>query len=557
VASRTTALTGRSALAAWVLLAACGGPAPSPPGDSPEGDTGDPIEDTGPEPIDADGDGYPAGVDCDDTRAPIHPGASPAIVAWCRMDYNCDGILDGDEDLDGDGVSWCGHDCDDADPTRAPGLPDPIDGIDQDCDGTDGVGELPGLRLYESETPVPQALGHTLLTADVNGDGCDDLIVSEPGFVSPGILVASTAQDPLIHAFLGCTDPIEQRSYEAPTGAMLWGIGQRLARWRRPAGDRVLAASQYAQGPEGVMRVLDFSTDPPMPGVPLFGDARNDVMGATVVHRESTYALASPISNGYSGPGRAWRLPLDEAVYSEPDVLWWPYEEDDMRGWGPLSYDRDGDGLEDLTVGSIWSTRGGRVEVYTAPGELSETWSSGDPLDVYFGKRPFPAPDLPQRGDAGLLAGGVVTLGNGALYLLPPLGPGSYTTDEASTVFMGEFELDWFGVSAAVGDVNGDELPDVVIGAPNNPNFTDGYAGVPGKVFVFLGPIEGRVLNRSSARVFVGRQPAEQFGFAVTLADLDGDGRKEIYVGAPGRTIDETEIPYGWTANGAVYRIDL
>jgi len=37
-------------------------------------------------------------------------------------------------DVDGDGVTVCGGDCDDEDPSRAPGLPELCDGVDNDCD---------------------------------------------------------------------------------------------------------------------------------------------------------------------------------------------------------------------------------------------------------------------------------------------------------------------------------------------------------------------------------------------------------------------------------------
>jgi hypothetical protein len=43
------------------------------------------------------------------------------------------------QDLDEDGLSPCGGDCDDQDPGVRPGLPDePGDGVDADCDGEDG-----------------------------------------------------------------------------------------------------------------------------------------------------------------------------------------------------------------------------------------------------------------------------------------------------------------------------------------------------------------------------------------------------------------------------------
>jgi hypothetical protein len=125
---------------------------------------------------DADGDGFgdadapqeacaapPAHVDdatdCDDTAPTTFPGAPPVVADG--VDQDCDGAEECWMDADGDGVGsdvvqpgsggcrGAGEsaetgDCDDADPDRAPGLPEvPDDGIDQDCDGTDAFGVDP------------------------------------------------------------------------------------------------------------------------------------------------------------------------------------------------------------------------------------------------------------------------------------------------------------------------------------------------------------------------------------------------------------------------------
>jgi hypothetical protein len=76
----------------------------------------------------------------------------------------CDG-----PDLDGDGVPGapCREDCDDGDPTIAPGLADPQgDGRDSNCDGADGVDR--------------DGDGH--LSLESGGDDCDD----RRAFVRPG-----------------------------------------------------------------------------------------------------------------------------------------------------------------------------------------------------------------------------------------------------------------------------------------------------------------------------------------------------------------------------------
>jgi hypothetical protein len=115
------------ALVASTLLAACLPPVDDLGGTVPDGYV-----------LDADGDGYAGGADCDDATADTHPGAPDA--AGDGLDADCDGI-DG-VDRDGDGAASRasgGNDCDDEDRARQPGAADPaVDGVDQDCDGVDG-----------------------------------------------------------------------------------------------------------------------------------------------------------------------------------------------------------------------------------------------------------------------------------------------------------------------------------------------------------------------------------------------------------------------------------
>jgi hypothetical protein len=147
---------------------------------------------------DADGDGFPAGEDCNDGDAAMNPAA----VETCNgVDDNCDGEVDeglgqawyADRDADGHGdpdsmVEACAQpadhvptstDCDDSDPEVNPGAAEACNEVDDDCDGEvdedvgdtfwldgdgDGFGD-PGAELQACALPDGAA---------DNADDCDD-----------------------------------------------------------------------------------------------------------------------------------------------------------------------------------------------------------------------------------------------------------------------------------------------------------------------------------------------------------------------------------------------
>lgn len=124
-------------------------------------------------PVDADGDGADATVDCDDHDAQIRPGA---LEVCNRVDDDCNGLIDDDDagllvssglifyaDADGDGwgdparvARACqiqpgqvsnSSDCDDGDAHIRPGAPEACDGGDNNCDGNVDEDQLTSSEL--------------------------------------------------------------------------------------------------------------------------------------------------------------------------------------------------------------------------------------------------------------------------------------------------------------------------------------------------------------------------------------------------------------------------
>jgi hypothetical protein len=90
------------------------------------------------------------------------------------------------------------------------------------------------------------------------------------------------------------------------------------------------------------------------------------------------------------------------------------------------------------------------------------------------------------------------------------------------------------GEAVAVGDVNGDYIPDLIAGMPGNG------ATMPGYVSVMTGKTLGWgwgnffLLNGANGYLLKGVTNGDRFGAAIALADVDGNYVKDIIIGAPG-----------------------
>ncbi|MDP2316643.1 MAG: MopE-related protein [Pseudomonadota bacterium] len=109
-------------------------------------------------PVDGDGDGAAGGSDCDDTDATVYVGA--AEVAYDGVDQDCSGADLTDVDGDGEDADTVGgDDCDDDDATIGLGaIETECDGLDQDCDGADTC-PPPGTDPEEDPEEEPDGPG--------------------------------------------------------------------------------------------------------------------------------------------------------------------------------------------------------------------------------------------------------------------------------------------------------------------------------------------------------------------------------------------------------------
>lgn len=203
----------------------------------------------------------------------------------------------------------------------------------------------------------------------------------------------------------------------------------------------------------------------------------------------------------------------------------------DYLGWSVAGIgDVDRDGVPDLIMAAPLASPGGRTEagsVFVRSGATGELifQLDGERASDNFGVAVAAGGDIDGDGVPDIIVGAPGASPNGRAQA-GSVFVYSGATGQLIFRFEGPERLDGFGASVAGGqDVDGDQVPDIIVGAPSAS--PDGRSGA-GSAFVFSGS-SGSLVFR-----FDGFMRGDNLGASVAAAgDLNREGRSAVIVGSP------------------------
>lgn len=394
--------------------------------------------------------------------------------------------------------------------------------------------------------------GRYLRVADLERDGCDELVVtntadrrnhSDRGHVLRRPSRSGTLDERAVLTIRA--EPWYEAWNEAPLALVpAWGqliVSGQSGDWRYRAfafdvPDLAYPRVLRSAAVDGRLWVPDVSN-----GAQSLSPCRPDGPPALCVvlfhHGEWDYAgYTWVVSEALSGDFEFAPPNIGRAYFGDPGD-----RAEVLDGGG----DFDGDGRADLAIGAynVDAARGAVAVLVDPPAGEHRVWdvatavvrgtAAGQEFGLHVGSG-----DLDGDGADELVVGAPFGADDGLYVFRGPFLAGEERVDDEAEWIVRDGGRDaWLGYSAAIGDFDGDGRGDLAVGRPE-----DYYTGTqPGSVSIWFAPAPG-VLDPDAADLVLtsGSTDADAFGISVVSGDFDGDGLGDLAIGAPRDTEDGT-----------------